>query len=287
MTIRELTAFRPPRRVRMIALDVDGTLLDPHEQISPRVRKAIRDAIADGCLVTLATGRRLVGAQFIAQELGLDLPLILHGGAVVQDSATGAVIYQHPHEPETVEALVDLFLRHGRQPIVYESPGFGGRLYVGDAALDSEATRQYEALRGPFVRVPRDELRRIRHVLSVATLSEPGTLGELRDAAAAIADTSPLLSPWHLLECDALEVFPAGCSKARALEHVAAAHGITMDEIMAIGDGLNDCEILGAVGLGVAMGNACPEALAVSRVQVGRNDEDGVAEAIERFVLRH
>lgn len=271
--------------VKLIALDVDGTLLDPGEEITPRVRQAVREAIGAGCLVTLATGRRLPGAQHIAQELGLALPLILHGGAVVQDSATGAVIYQDPHEPETVEALVDLFLARGHQPIVYESPGFGGRLYIGDPARDNEPLRKYDAMRGPFERVADAELRTKRHVLSVATVGDDERLPALRDEAAAIPGASTLLTEWNLLSCLALEVFNRGCSKARAVAHIAEAHGITMDEVMAIGDGLNDCELLAAAGLGVAMGNACPEAAAVARVRVGRNDQDGVAEAIDRYVL--
>src|SRR5829696_8927686 len=106
--------------VRLIALDVDGTLLDPREEVRPRVRAAIREAIDRGCLVTLATGRRFVGAAHIAEDLGLALPLVLHGGAVVQDSATAAVIYQDPLEPATVEELLRLLLPE-HQVIVYES----------------------------------------------------------------------------------------------------------------------------------------------------------------------
>lgn len=269
----------------MVALDIDGTLLDDAEHIRPRVRAAVRAAIEAGCLVTLATGRRLPGAQAIAADLGLALPLILHGGAVVQDSATGAVIYQDPHEPETVEAIVDLMWARGYQPIVYESPAFGGRLYAGDPARDSDPVRWYDEMRGPYVRVSIEELRAIRHVLSVATINPRGSLVELASQIATIPGASPLRSDWRMFDAEAVEVFRAGCSKATALAHVAAAHGIAMDEVMAIGDGLNDCEILAAVGLGVAMGNACPEARAVARVQVASNEEDGVAEAIDRFVL--
>jgi Cof subfamily protein (haloacid dehalogenase superfamily) len=272
--------------IRLVALDVDGTLLDPREEVRPRVRAAIREAIAGGCLVTLATGRRFVGASHIAEDLGLALPLILHGGAVVQNSATGAVIYQDPLEPDTVEALLRLLLP-GSPVAVYESPAFGGRVLSGPPELDNEPLRLYDQLRGPFVRVPLDQLFAARHVLSVATFSrDPGVLSALSERVAAVPGASPLLTRWTLIDDDALEIFRAGCSKASAIAHLAAAHGIGMDEVMAIGDGLNDCEILAAVGLGVAMGNACPEARAAARVQVGTNEQDGVAEAIERFVLR-
>jgi hydroxymethylpyrimidine pyrophosphatase-like HAD family hydrolase len=270
----------------MVALDVDGTLLDPGEEIRPRVRAAIREAIDGGCLVTLATGRRFAGASHIAEDLGLALPLILHGGAVVQDSASGAVIYQDPLEPDTVDALLRLLLPDN-PVVVYESPAFGGRVLSGPPALDNEPLRLYDEMRGPFARVALEELYGIRHVLSLATFSrdEPA-LRALAGRVAAVPGAAPLLTRWTLIDDDALEIFREGCSKASALAHLAAAHAIGMDEVMAIGDGLNDCEILAAVGLGVAMGNACPEARAAARIQVGTNEQDGVAEAIEKFVLR-
>jgi hydroxymethylpyrimidine pyrophosphatase-like HAD family hydrolase len=272
--------------IRLIALDVDGTLLDPHEEVRPRVRAAIREAIERGCLITLATGRRFAGASHIAEDLGLALPLILHGGSVVQDSATGAVIYQDPIEPDAVEGLLRMLLPD--HPVaIYESPAFGGRVFTGPAALDNEPLRLYDQLRGPFVRVTVEELFAIRHVLSLVTFSrDPGALRALAGRVGALDGASPLLTRWTLIDDDALEIFREGCSKASALAHLAAAHGIEMDEVMAIGDGLNDCEILAAVGLGVAMGNACPEARAAARIQVGTNEQDGVAEAIERYVLR-
>jgi hydroxymethylpyrimidine pyrophosphatase-like HAD family hydrolase len=158
-------------------------------------------------------------------------------------------------------------------------------MFAGDPSRDSAAVRQYHGLRGPLVRVDDAELGAVKHVLSVAALSDELDLAPLRDRAALIAHTSTLLTELHLVKCEALEVFNGGCSKARAVAHIAEAHGIAMDQVMAIGDGLNDCELLAAVGLGVAMGNACEEAIKQARVQVGRNDEDGVAEAIDRLVL--
>ena len=283
-----LKLFNDPvilRPIRMIVLDIDGTLMDSTDHIRPRVRDSVREAMDSGCLVTLATGRRLVGARQVAADLGVALPLILQNGSLVQDSVTEAVIFQSPLEPETVEAVVDEIVRHGRQPIVVESPAFGGRLYSGDPTRDNDPTRRYDRLRGPYVRVDDDDLRAIRHVLSISTLDVEGGLADLAVVVARIPGTYPLRSMWRMFDYEALEVFRAGCSKASAIEQVAAAHNITMDEVMAIGDGLNDLEMLAAVGLGVAMGNAEPAARAAARVQVRTNDEDGVAEAIDRFLF--
>ena len=277
--------IRPVKPIRLIALDVDGTLLDPDEVVRPRVRAAIKAAREAGVLVTLATGRRFIGASEIAADLELRLPLILHGGAVIQDSASAAVIYQDPLEPDTVAAVVETVVRHQRSPIVYESPANGGRLYAGPPDFDPEAMRQYDALRGPFERMSFADLGKVHQVLSIAVLADPGGLDEVAAAVARVPETQQILSAWHLTRCDALEIFRKGCSKATALAHLAEAHHVGMDEVMAIGDGLNDCELLGAAGWGVAMGNACAEACAKACIQVGTNEQDGVAEAIERWVL--
>lgn len=274
------------RPIRLLALDVDGTLLDPDEQITPRVRSAVQAALEQGCLVTLATGRRLLSARHIAAELGLSLPLILHGGAVVQESSTGAVLYDDPLDPAVVQAIVATMLAHDAQPIVYESPAVLGRLYAGSPTRDNDAIRQYAALRGPILRVDDAALGTVPHALQVAALAAPGELAALATALQQLPGVGLLRGLWHVVPCcEAIEVYRAGCSKARALRELAAMHSIAMDEVMAIGDGLNDCDILAAVGLGVAMGNACPEACAAARLQVGSNAQDGVAEAIERFVL--
>jgi Cof subfamily protein (haloacid dehalogenase superfamily) len=275
----------PPKPIRLVALDVDGTLLDPREEVTPRVRAAVQAARDAGCLVTLATGRRFIGAREIAIDLGLRLPLVLHGGAVVQDSESGAVIYQDPMTPDTIGRVVETVLSHGQEPIVYESPAHGARVFVREDWRPNRPSQEYERLRGPFVRIPFDQLAHARDGLSVSVVTDPGTLGELPAAIEALPDVTSIVAGWMLFECDAIEVFRAGCSKASAVEHLAAAYGIAMDEVMAIGDGLNDCELLGAVGWGVAMGNACAEACARACIQVGTNEQDGVAEAIERWVL--
>jgi hydroxymethylpyrimidine pyrophosphatase-like HAD family hydrolase len=281
--------MNPSKPIRLVALDIDGTLLDPREEVTPRVRAAVQNASDAGCLVTLATGRRFVGARDIAIDLGLQLPLVLHGGAVVQDSGSGAVIYQDPMEPETIRRVVETVLAHGQEPIVYESPAHAPalepRVHVRDDWQPNRPSQEYERLRGPFVRTPLDRLAHTREALSVSIVAEVGGLGGLPVAIRALPGVSSIVAGWMLFECDAIEAFRAGCSKASAVEHLAAAYGIRMDEVMAIGDGLNDCELLGAVGWGVAMGNACQEACARARIQVGTNEHDGVAEAIERWVL--
>src|SRR6476469_3374437 len=98
--------------IRLIALDVDGTLLTSAGEVSPAVRAAIRNAVTGGVHVTLATGRRLYAARQYAEALGFRLPLILHGGAVIQESSTGAVLYEDAIPPDVLREVEAVSLSH-------------------------------------------------------------------------------------------------------------------------------------------------------------------------------
>ncbi len=270
---------------RLIALDVDGTLVDSEDRITPAVREAVRAAVDRGVCVTLATGRRFIAARHVASDLAIEAPLILHGGAVIQDSATGEVLYQDPHDRAVVRQIVATMAAHGRPAIVYESPRYGGRLFLGRGFPRNRWIEAYEDLRGPFGRIDETDLDTVRDPLSVTTLDDPGLLEPLAREIRSSIPANALHTRWHTWDCDAIEVFRAGCSKATAVSHFAAGLGIEMSQVVAIGDGLNDVELLTAAGLGVAMGNAVPEARAAADVEVAGNDRDGVAEAIWRYVL--
>jgi hydroxymethylpyrimidine pyrophosphatase-like HAD family hydrolase len=124
----------------LLALDCDGTLLDPDGQIRPRVRDAVREAAARGALVTLATGRRLAAARHYAAALGLRTPLVLHDGAAVQDPLTGALVYQDPLPQALVVRLVAAILNHGLT--------LADCVAVGDGENDLELLREVGAAEG-------------------------------------------------------------------------------------------------------------------------------------------
>lgn len=283
--------------IRLIALDVDGTLLTSAGEVSPAVRAAIRDAAAQGVHVTLATGRRLYAAREIAESLGLRLPLILHGGAVIQESATGAVLYEDAIPPAVLREAVAISRAHTYQPVLLESPAHGGRLYTGPEAAENRATREYLITRDGLTRTDHETLPTLGNILSVAMFDdELPPLLTLRDAlVAALGERIGNLidrpvTATASVKTFALDLFNAGCGKAKALDHLARQEGITLAETLVVGDYLNDLEMLAAVrdggGIAIAMGNAEPELKAVATAIVGTNDADGVAEAIHRFILQ-
>ncbi|ACZ42354.1 Cof-like hydrolase [Thermobaculum terrenum ATCC BAA-798] len=272
----------------MIALDLDGTLLDSHGRVRPRVKEAVRKAIDLGVIVTIATGRRLHFAQKIAEEIGIDVPLVLHGGTLIQDSATGEVIYEDVMSPSLVREAVELVVNYGHQPVLFVSPSAGGGLLAGPPEKDSVLASQYLNSQRNIKRLPYEDLANAEHVLSVWVIEDHDVLGPLYEAMVKRPYYKVLLWEPEPDKPDTgylLDILNVGASKAKALRHLAASYGISMDEVMAIGDQINDLEMMEAAGLGVAMGNAISPVRELANAVVSSNDEDGVAEAIERFVL--
>lgn len=271
----------------MVVLDVDGTLRDSRGTIRPAVAEAVREVVRRGGLVTLATGRRFDSASRIAADLGLELPLVLHGGALVQDSLTGEVLYEDVLGAGVVREIVERIVSHCAQPVLFPSPVRADEVLSGPAERDSPATVRYLARQPSVRRMEYTRLAREERIVGVRVFEYEDVLRPLRDALAGRPDCRMLLwDPAYTgFRGYLLEMVAAGCSKAKALVYLTARHGIGMDRVMAVGDQLNDLEMLEAVGLGVAMGNAVPLVRERAGAVVATNDEDGVADALLRFVL--
>jgi Cof subfamily protein (haloacid dehalogenase superfamily) len=268
---------------RMLVVDVDGTLMGRSGHVTPRVRRAVRAALDAGVLVTLATGRWFRSAQPIAAELGLELPIILHNGALVRDSLTGEVLHQcRLPRALAVEALATI-VRFGAQPIVYEGDGL---LLAGPAELDRGFAGKYLATKTPVRRVadvaaalgPDDPIQLV--VAEDAAVADP-LIEELSQGAWRTVTSMSLAVP----EARFVEVLAPECSKANAIRHLGERFGITLAETMAIGDNFNDLDMIEAAGLGVAMANAPAGVRARADWVAPHVDDDGLADAIERFLL--
>lgn len=275
---------------RFIALDIDHTLLNEAGHITPRVRQAIAAAIERGVHVTLATGRRLFSARMVAAELGVQLPIILYHGALIYDTASEAVLYQCPLSQELAGGLVAAAREYKLQPFLYINPAHDPHefVYTGPAAEDDPFTEPYRAsIQRRLRRTPSyHELGAVAPSLAIGILGKARpVMGFYRRLCGELACYTVLTPFMHEPGRMSLDLIHPSCSKASTLEHLAAQYGVPMAEVMAIGDGINDLEMLRAAGLGVAMGNAVPEVQACADAIVGTNEEDGVAEAIERWVL--
>ena len=272
--------------IRLIAVDVDGTLLDPDGAVRPRVERSIKQAITAGCRVILATGRRLQSASPIARRLGIST-LILVDGAVIHDLDDGTIYEQCLSLPLQRQA-VELVQSVGVPPILFESPSASARIVAGPPALDNDETANYLRQRPEVFRVPPDHLSGHAHIVSVVGMGPRQPIEQLAAMAARVNDFgtvfwSPSNSGYrtYVVGLNAPNV-----SKGRALQWLASRWGIALSETMAIGDYENDVSLIATAGIGVAMGNAVPSLKEVAGAVVADNANDGVAEALERWVLR-
>ncbi len=276
--------------VRLAVLDIDGTLLDPAGLISARVREAVRAASAAGCLVTLASGRRLWAVRPIVEQLGIDTPVILYNGAIVYDVGREETMIGLYLECHVLHDALDEIWSHGFQPVLYGHPAGGERVYTGPAERDAPATLHY--FDRPTVqplRLGREDLCAIEQAPLLAAMGDEEEVRSLQTALSARSiDCQTLVerqtfvprSRWWQVDVSA-----RGCSKSAAVRRLCQHFGVSHGATLAVGDGINDLDLVRDAGLGVAMGNAVAEVRSVAAAVVADNGHDGAAEALERFVL--
>jgi Cof subfamily protein (haloacid dehalogenase superfamily) len=285
--------------IRLLALDLDGTLLDSRGHISERNRSAIESAREQGVRVALVTGRRFRDSRPIALELGLDVPLISHNGALTKHAETLQTVSVLPlplaaaREALRVgrEADADALLsddHEGLGVLVYDHLRGGNtaahkyvswaRRIHGDEQ-EADAVRQVNSLEDYLDHDP-------IHLAFSGGCEEMDKLEEILKSE--LGNTVKVLLTKYLeQDFTLLDIVNPAASKGAGVAAAAAELGSSSDEIMAIGDNFNDLEMLLFAGTGVVMANA-PLALreTAGLHPTASNREDGVALAIEQFILK-
>ena len=277
----------PRSSVRLLALDIDGTLLRSDKTISERTRRAIDRARGSGVRLVLVTGRRQPSARRVAEELGGDVPLVLHNGALVVER--GRVLRCRPLPRASARRAIHSGRAAGAEPVLHCGAGGEGWLLVDTAARAG-------GLVGHYLDRSRAEVRVVPDLLAAVGAEEPiqvmfgGARGKMEAllpvlaadlGSAARVERTVYPSTGVVL----LDVLDASVGKAEALGFLQGRWCIASAETLAIGDNWNDREMVERSGLGFVMGNADPELLALGLAVLPTNDEDGVAHAIEEHVL--
>jgi Cof subfamily protein (haloacid dehalogenase superfamily) len=278
-------------KYRLLAIDIDGTLLNHERVISPRVQQAVKAANAAGCIVTLATGRRHREARRVANELGLDVPLIMYCGSIIYDTATNHALYHKPLKPEFIRRAVSVILEVGFQPVVLQSPLQGEHIYLGPVENDDDYLREYAEnnRRADLIsRISYSEMMEVAEALTVVAIGRYTDINLLHKTIGPDFDCqifNYVLTHKKMVDLHGFDFVQPGVGKGVALAELAAHFGLDLSQTVAIGDSQNDVDMLTAAGLGIAMGNAPLDVQQQAKVVVGTNRDDGVAEAIERFIL--
>jgi Cof subfamily protein (haloacid dehalogenase superfamily) len=275
---------------RMVAIDLDGTLLRKDGTMGERTRRALQAAVKCGVTVVICTGRRFRTTLPILAELQLAVPVIVHGGQLIKDAGTHETLHHNYLSQELSLSAVKFLKAHGVTPIVYVD-----RFTQGiDMHLDNEMDGHPFHLK--YLERNRAHCQFVGDVMSVFC---PQTIhvGALADRASLERLDLRLEREFgssirHLVmnntndEGAFLEIMTAGNSKWRALSVLIEREGLTPEQVICIGDEINDLEMIRHAGLGVAMGNAIPAIKVVADYTTRTNEEDGVAHVVEQFVLK-
>jgi Cof subfamily protein (haloacid dehalogenase superfamily) len=276
---------KPP--IRLLAIDIDGTLLNSQFQIPIANLQALRHAHQAGVEIILVTGRRHTFALPIAEQLGFDLYLISSNGAVTR-SLSGELFHRDLLPVATARELCAAMREYRGNTVLTFDTETKGALVL----------ERMDELNGSIQRWLEKNLQFIDFVVPIekALVSDPvqamfcGTIERMRGALQTLAECgladriTVLRTEYPVRDLCIVDVLNQGCSKGHALERWANYRGIPREQVMAIGDNYNDIEMLVFAGIPVIMGNASAELRGRGWMVTGLHDEAGVAQAVEQVL---
>lgn len=262
-------------QIRLIAIDLDGTLLRDDKTIAPRVRASIVEATRRGVHVVLASARPPRTTRAFHAELGLTTPQVNYNGALIWDAVSPRVIEHGPLSARVAQQLI-LRARHAFSDVLVHCE-IMDRWHTD--RVDDRYQTESAKLFPPDVIAPLASFASL-DVTKLMFQGEPSQMDAL----------APILASENEATCvrtdpDLLQYMRSGIDKGTGLRRVCDLLGVSLKDVLAIGDNENDIPMLRAAGVGVAMGHARDGVRRAARQVVGTNETDGVAEAIERFAL--
>ena len=266
---------------KLLALDMDGTLLNSHKEVSPRTAEAIARLAARGVPISFCTGRNVAELGPYLDNLTFVRYGVLVSGALVRDFSTGGIVASYPHDTQTALKVVEagqledamvhilaveesLISKRDMQRLDDVHMGVYQPLYESCAQHIDDIRKAVLSHEGEVLKV---------NLYHLSTESRARSRARLQALPLTLADA----------ETTSLECSPLNVSKAQGLAALCAHVGCTLDEVVMVGDAENDLEVLRAVGMPVAMGNAVPVVARAARLQVADCDHDGIVEVVERL----
>lgn len=263
-------------KYKLIAVDVDGTLLDSNDRITEETKNAIKNCTDNGIIFTISSGRPIQGVEKLNNILNLDSPFITYNGAMVVMGKSKKILYEQKLSAQNANSVIKIGEKWGPTMFVWAD----NKLYANDI---NERTKKYS------------ELANIEPVF-VENLEDITTTGvskvlwydevdRINDYLGKVGSFISEDINYHTSKPMFLEFVDKNASKAIAMEKIGEYFKISKDEMIAIGDGLNDISMIEYAGLGVAMGNAHETVKRKAKFITLTNDENGVAHVINKFIL--
>ena len=266
--------MKPP--IRLVALDLDGTLLRSDKTISQRTLQTIQTARDQGVVVAIATGRMYSTARAYGRILGLgDMPMVLYAGGLIQTVESGKKLYEKAISVEDAKAVL----------AIAKEKGWQMQTYIDDVlrtAVSDHWIQEYERKTGAHAVICGDDAYQPQG--SCNKILSRSTHEELLQRKAYIDQQLPGKLQVLFSEDTYLEIMPTGVNKGTGLQRLADLYGVSIEETMAVGDSQNDIDMLKEAGVGVVMGNGSIHAKAVANYVTEDKDSNGIGLFIEKFI---
>ncbi len=280
-----------PGCYRLIAIDLDGTLLSPDGKVTERAKRAVHGALEAGLLVCFATGRNWTESKTVLDAVAHYDSAVFVGGAMVVDTKQEVTLHRTMMQPQLAAEVCRELEMGGHAVLALQDTAAAGVDYLitADVPLNPATSHWMRVTSAKVQRVPSLADYAHEHTIRVGIVAEPADILSVEQELAAKFGERIVQQAIRVPQAGVvvLEVFDPAVNKWEGIMHVARQHGITGEQIIAIGDDMNDITMIANAGLGVAMGNARPEVLAVAKKVIGHNSEEGLAVFLEELVATH
>lgn len=272
---------------KLVCIDMDGTLLDSHHRVSERNKEALKKAIEKGVHIAISTGRVFPSVRIYGNIIGVNAPLICSNGSYIKDKNTGEVIFKSTLDRETYFKICDIINKYKFLAYVDSTDGL-----IADTDIPEDDSHRlmnswvdeeekikfykYDDLRDAYDEHGEDILKFI-----IIKKEEGPNIEEAKEEFEALEGVDLVYASWG----GCIEIMKKGTSKGSAVKALADKLGISLEEVICIGDSGNDISMLEEAGLSVVMGNAPDFIKEYGDYITDTNENDGVAKAIEKFIL--
>lgn len=265
-------------KYKVIVLDLDGTLTNSNKKISPKTKAILIDAQKKGLKVVLASGRPTYGVLPLAEELELKRYggyILSYNGANIIDCSTDEMLFGSTLPEDSIPVIADLAKQYQVDLLSYE----------GDSIITDNKENIYAMKESKINQLPLRQVGAMEDYIHfpVTKFIMLGDSDHLVKVESPVRDTLGEHFSVYRSEGYFLEIMPENIDKAQSLERLLAHLELSKEQMIACGDGFNDLSMLEYAGLGVAMENAIPQAKEIADYVTASNDEDGIAQVVEKF----